>query len=140
MKLHKVLQIVTAVISCTALVAIFLFQQFDVAMHLGISERFMAFAVNKSIRFILNDLFAIGLIFGLFGNRQFVSFAFLVQLAGMIVFLVPYLIIKYHLPSYNGPLINFLHRIIINPVFMLLLIPAFYYQLLQHNTFKKNHD
>ena len=39
-----------------------------------------------------------------------------------------YFIIKLNYPAYNGPMINYLHRLIINPTLLLLLIPAFYYQ------------
>lgn len=84
--------------------------------------------INRTIRFLLNDLFALGLIYALFVQRKYLLFAIWVQLAGVFLFLIPYFIIKLNYPSYNGPLINYLHRLILNPTLLLLLIPAFYYQ------------
>jgi len=124
---------ITVLASTAGMIAIFLFQKYNVAGLLGLQDPYSVFAVNRSIRFVLNDLFAIGLIYALFANRQYVWFAFVVQLAGMVLFLLPYLCLKYYLPHYNGPLINFLHRLILNPVLLFLLIPAFYYQAKQNS-------
>jgi len=117
-------------IGCTAaLIIIFLFQRLDVAAWLGIdSGNITRFIVNRSIRFLLNDLLTIGLIFSIFYERKYVMFAIVVQVFGLIVFLIPYFVLKVHYPSYNGPLLSFLHRLILNPTLLLLLIPAFYFQ------------
>lgn len=77
---------------------------------------------------MVNDFLAIGLIYALFPEKKFVVFAFWVQLTGLIFLLLPYFLLKLQYPNYNGPLINFLHRIILNPTLILLLIPAFYWQ------------
>lgn len=89
---------------------------------------FKIFLIKKSIRFLVNDFLMIGVIYGLFNNKEFVKIAFLVQLFGLIFLLSPYLLIKAYIGSYNGPLISFLHRLVLNPLLMILLIPAFYYQ------------
>jgi len=117
-------------ICCAAgLMVIFLTQQWSAADFFGLPfEGIGAFIFNRSIRFILNDLLAIGLIHALFNNRRFTLLAFYVQIFGMVFILFPYFIAKLYYPSYNGPLINFIHRIILNPLLILLLIPAFYYQ------------
>jgi hypothetical protein len=41
---------------------------------------------------------------------------------------VPYVILKLNYPSYNGPMINFLHRLILNPLLIYLLVFFFWYQ------------
>jgi exosortase F-associated protein len=76
----------------------------------------------------LNDAFTIGLIYALFVEKKYVIFSLYVQLAGVVLFLLPYYVLKIYFPTYNGPLISFLHRLILNPVLLMLLIPAFYYQ------------
>jgi exosortase F-associated protein len=124
------IRLLTGIICAVALVCIFISQHFDVAALLHVQSKTAAFLVNRTIRFLLNDFFSIGLIYALFGSRQHVVFAFVVQLTGLFLFLLPYFVIKIYLPTYNGPLINFLHRIILNPLLMMLLIPAFYYQRL----------
>ncbi|HYG17495.1 MAG TPA: exosortase F system-associated protein [Ohtaekwangia sp.] len=117
-------------ITCTAgLTAVYLFQGFDMAMTLELgSKPIERFLVNRTIRFVLNDAFTIGIIYALFEKRKYVLFAVAVQFTGMIVFLFPYFVLKLYFPGYNGPLLSFLHRLIVNPVLLLLLIPAFYYQ------------
>ena len=114
------------------LVAVFLFQRFDIAGLMGIEASINRFLMNRTIRFLLNDALTIGLIYALFVERKYVIFAVYVQLAGVVLFLLPYFVLKIYFPSYNGPLISFLHRLIVNPTLLLLLIPAFYYQRAQN--------
>jgi exosortase F-associated protein len=111
------------------LVGVFLFQRVDIASSLGIaSASINKFLINRSIRFLANDALAIGLIYALFKERKYVVFAVYVQVAGMVLFLFPYFLLKIYFPRYNGPLISFLHRLVLNPTLLMLLIPAFYYQ------------
>lgn len=114
---------------CMGLLAVFLFQRIDVAGTLGVSNTGVTrFLINRTIRFLANDAFAIGLIYALFPARKYVMFAIYVQLFGVVAFLIPYYVLKVYFPHYNGPYLNFLHRLILNPTLLILLIPAFYYQ------------
>jgi exosortase F-associated protein len=126
----KLMLRVTICILCLAgLATVFLFQQTNVAELAGWSDKpVYQFVFNRVIRFILNDALTIGLIYALFYERKYVLFALWVQLLGMVLLLIPYLIVKVQLPAYNGPLISFVHRLILNPTILLLLIPAFYVQ------------
>lgn len=111
------------------LLIIFLFQNMNVAaLVLPDAKPITHFLINRSIRFFLNDLFAILLIYALFPVRNYVVFALWTQLVGTVFVLLPYFILKLNFPAYNGPLLSFLHRLILNPTLILLLIPAFYYQ------------
>lgn len=121
-------RIVVGVFSVAGLVLVFLFQRQDVAILLGVEENVWRFIINRSIRFIINDVMAILLIYSLFYERKYVLFAVWVQIFGMVFVLIPYFFIKFNFPGYNGPLISFLHRLVLNPTLLLLLIPAFYYQ------------
>jgi exosortase F-associated protein len=116
------------VFSVAGLVLVFLFQRLDAAILMGVEQNVWRFIINRSIRFIINDVLAILLIYSLFYERKYVLFAVWVQVFGMIFVLIPYFIIKFNFPGYNGPLISFLHRLVLNPTLLLLLIPAFYYQ------------
>jgi exosortase F-associated protein len=116
-------------LAMAGLLTVFLFQRTDVAGFVGIGgSEIQRFLFNRTIRFIVNDIFAIGLIYALFPQRKYIIFALWVQLAGIVFILVPYFIMKLYFPSYNGPLLSFLHRLILNPILLLLLIPSFYYQ------------
>jgi len=125
----KGLRIVIGILSVAGLVVVFLFQEIDVAAQLGSEDTAIhRFLINRTIRFLLNDAFAIGIIYALFAERKYVIFSLYVQVAGIVLFLIPYFILKLYLPAYNGPMISFLHRLILNPTLLMLLIPAFYYQ------------
>jgi exosortase F-associated protein len=116
------------ILSVAGLVTVFLFQRQDVASLLGVEQHIWKFIVNRSIRFVVNDVLAILLIYALFAERKYVLFAIGVQVFGLFFVLIPYFILKFNYPGYNGPLISFLHRLVLNPTLILLLVPAFYYQ------------
>lgn len=129
MQQNKLLRIALVLIGVAGLVATFLFQRINAAhtIYPDISRN-GAFIVNRTIRFLLNDIFALSLLYGLFPYRSYFRFAIAVQLCGVFLILLPYFVLKFYFPGYNGPMINFIHRLIINPTLLLLLIPAFYYQ------------
>jgi exosortase F-associated protein len=133
MNSSKKSRIAIAIACLLGLVAVFIFQRIDLA-HMVWPETapIHRFLINRTIRFLLNDALAIGLIYALFVEKKYVIFSLWVQLVGFFLFLVPYFILKLYFPSYNGPLISFLHRLILNPTLLLLLIPAFYYQRQRH--------
>lgn len=111
------------------LMLVFLFQHLNVAAYVtGEGRTIESFLINRTIRFLLNDFFAIVLIYALFPYRNYLVFSLWIQLAGVIIILIPYFLLKIKFPLYNGPLLSFLHRLIMNPTILLLLIPAFYYQ------------
>lgn len=128
MKPAKSLRILIGLLSLGGLCVTFLFQHAAFLRIPGGSTDVYIFLVNKTIRYILNDLLMIGGIYALFAKRRYVVFAFYVQLLGIVLFLMPYFVIKVNFPTYNGPLISYLHRLIVNPLLMLILIPAFYMQ------------
>ena len=117
-------------VACVAgLMGVFLFQQINFAGLIWHEQKPMIiFFINRTIRFLLNDGLTIALIWALFNQRKYVLFSVWVQLFGFFFILIPYFVLKAYFPSYNGPLISFLHRLILNPTLLLLLIPAFYYQ------------
>ena len=125
----KRFRVVVALLSIAGMVLVFLFQRIDVASMMGVGEpAIYRFLINRTIRFLLNDAFAIGLIYALFEERKYVIFSLYVQVAGIVLFLLPYFVLKIYYPAYNGPMISFLHRLVLNPTLLMLLIPAFYYQ------------
>jgi exosortase F-associated protein len=114
--------------SGVALVLFYMFQRTNVSDVLGIANKTTAFVVSKTFRFVVNDVLMIGVIYALFGQKRFVYFALLVQVAGIVFLLVPYFILKLYFHANNGPLVSFLHRLVLNPTLMMLLIPAFWLQ------------
>ncbi len=88
----------------------------------------LPFVVNKTLRYVANDLCAISLIYGLFYEKKYARFAFAVMIFGMLVLLPIYLALYINRPEGYSSMLSHLHRIVMNPVLMMLLIPAFYYQ------------
>jgi len=98
-------------------------------------QNFQIFALKKVVRFLINDLLMIGVIYGLFRQVEYVKVAVIVSFCGFFLFLVPYLVFKFNMGWYNGPLVSFLHRLVLNPLLMILLIPAFYYQKIKQKEY-----
>ena len=121
-------RIVIGVLCVVGLLLVFIFQRIDFAAMAGVEPSIYKFIFNRTVRFLINDALTIGLIYALFTERKYVIFSIYVQIAGVFLFLVPYFVLKVYYPLYNGPMISFLHRLILNPTLLMLLIPAFYYQ------------
>lgn len=125
---RKSKQILIVTSAVTGLTCVYIFQNsLDQFFNLSGFSGYKLFLMARAVRFLLNDILMILLIYGLFENKKYVLFAFYLQLVGILFVFMPYMIIKYY-TSYDGPLLSFLHRLIINPLLLLLLIPAFYYQ------------
>ncbi len=112
--------------SVLGLALVYIFQNFDLASVLFVKNWPMNFILNRTIRFILNDFFVILLIYAIFNRKDYVVVALFVQLFGFIFILVPYLIIKINFPSHMGLFVSFLHRLVVNPLLLILLLPGFF--------------
>lgn len=86
------------------------------------------FVVNKCFRYTLNDGFALALVHGLFAEQRFTRFAIGVFGFGMFVLLPVYFFVYLQRPPGMSSMLSHLHRIVFNPVLMMLLIPAFWNQ------------
>jgi exosortase F-associated protein len=124
----KTLRILAAAACTTGLLMVFTFQRTDIASIFGIEGRTLNYIVNRSLRFLLNDVFMLGIIYALFRERKYILFAIAVQALGVVLILIPYLVLKINYSSEMRYLLSFLHRLIVNPILLVLLIPAFYYQ------------
>ena len=75
-----------------------------------------------------NDSLAILIIYGFFGPGKYVKFAAYILLFGLVVLLPIYLVLVIFFYQETYSFLNHLHRLVLNPVLMMLLIPAFYSQ------------
>ncbi len=114
--------------SVAGLLLLFLFQRINLAAMLHLDDTTAMFIFNKTFRFVVNDVLMIGIIFSLFAQKRFILFALAVQVIGIVFVLIPYFVLKLYFHTGNGPLVSFLHRLILNPTLMALLIPAFWLQ------------
>jgi exosortase F-associated protein len=97
----------------------------------------LVFAINRAARLVLNDLACFILIYAFFQDRKYLKVAFWVFLVELLVILPLYLSVKLSLEGdseISSPLLSQIHRLIVNPTLMILLIMGFFYQKL---TYKK---
>ncbi len=79
----------------------------------------------------MNDASCFLLISALFKERKYVTVAFWVFLFELLVLLPVYFLLKLSIEGdseMSSPLLSQLHRLIINPTLMLLLMISFFYQ------------
>lgn len=126
-------------LAVTILVIVYLFQRVDlIALFRDADDVVnpnLVFVINRYIRLIFNDLACIIIIYSLFGERKYMVLAFWIFLFELVVLLPLYLVIKLDLegPSeISSPLLSQIHRLIVNPTLMLLLIAGFLYQKYAH--------
>ena len=120
-------------IAIVGLAMVYLFQNADILNICGSCtfHPYTHFVVKKIVRVLLNDTFMLLFIHALFRDQSVTRLAFYIQMIDTLVLLPVYLIIKL---TYEGdaelsmPLLSQLHRLIVNPTLMVLLIPAVYYQ------------
>lgn len=86
------------------------------------------FIFNKCLRYILNDLAGIGLIYAIFNEKRYARFAFLVMIFGFLVLLPIYLVLSLYFYQELTVILHYYHRLVVNPTLLMLLIPAFFYQ------------
>jgi exosortase F-associated protein len=126
-------------IGCFGLVLVYIFQMqifYDPYQNFTLNNvtanvpelEVMHYILSKIFRYALNDGFALLIIWGLFANKKYMRFAVLIFLIGLFLLLPLYLVLSITFYPNSFTFLNHLHRIVLNPVLMMLLIPAFYYQ------------
>lgn len=126
-------------ISLMVLGSVYLFQRFSYFdffcsfLNLSCSSNhpYTIFIVNKSARFLINDTMCVLMIYAIFYDRKYTRVALYLELFGLLIFLPIYFYLKLTIEGdseISSPLLSQLHRLIINPTLMLLLMLAFVYQ------------
>lgn len=113
------------------LFAVYFFQRAGVSSLSGDFHPNTIFVISRSARLILNDFACFLIIFALFKEPKYLRIAFWVFLLELVVILPVYLVIKLALEGdseISSPLLSQVHRLIVNPMLMILLIAGFFYQ------------
>lgn len=79
------------------------------------------------VRFVLNTILSLLLIYTLFQDLEILKFSTLIYGFFLVILLGMFFIILNYFPDANW-LLFYVRRFIIQPIFVLLFIPAFYYQ------------
>lgn len=79
-------------------------------------------------RFTLNTILSLGIIYLLFKDVQMVKFAFVLYYFFFMILIVTFFFIVYYVKGHNNLALFYVRRFLIQPIFVLLFVPAFYYQ------------
>lgn len=124
---------VFGLIGITSILIIYVFQRIDYleVLHFGSFSATTNFVFNRIVRLILNDLSCILIIHAIFAEPKYNKVAFMLFSVELFVILPIYLVVKLSLegPSeISSPILSQIHRLIVNPMLMAVLIGSFYYQ------------
>ncbi|MBX2898821.1 MAG: hypothetical protein KF775_04200 [Cyclobacteriaceae bacterium] len=121
------------------LLIVFVFQRFNYAhtwnsivpQVLEFNTPNQQFIFNRTVRLVINDCLCIILIWQLFNKPFYLRISFIIFLIELFVVLPIYFFLKLSLEGaseISSPLLSHIHRMIVNPLLMFLLIIGFIYQ------------
>lgn len=79
-------------------------------------------------RYVLNTLLSIGIIYVLFKDISMVKFASILYVIFFLSLITAFFMTIYIYKEHNNLLLFYFRRFIIQPIFLLLFVPAFYFQ------------
>ena len=82
---------------------------------------------NTSVRFWLNSTISVSILFLLFGKSGIVKVSLLVYLVVFLLLLVAFVWLLFNYTSAYSLTLFYIRRFLIQPILLLILIPAFYY-------------
>lgn len=82
-------------------------------------------------RYSLNMIISLALIYVIFKDKMMVQFSFFLYLIAFLFLLISFFLVMHFYGSHNNFLLFYVRRFLIQPIFVLLFIPGFYYQKLR---------
>jgi exosortase F-associated protein len=80
-----------------------------------------------SLRFLLNTLFSLGILFVIFRDKSIIKFSVIVFSVAYVLLLIPFLYFVINPNQEDYYLFFNIRRFLIQPIGLILLLPAFYY-------------
>jgi exosortase F-associated protein len=80
------------------------------------------------LRYLLNTIVSLGIIYVLFKDIEAVKFASILYLVFFIILVVAFFFVFSFFGETNKMALFYIRRFLIQPIFLLLFLPAFYYQ------------
>ncbi|MFL0354308.1 exosortase F system-associated membrane protein [Xanthomarina sp. GH4-25] len=84
-------------------------------------------ASNTALRYVLNSIISLGILFVLFKDKSIIKFSILIYTIAFLTFMSLFLYFVIHPKKEDYYLFFNVRRFLIQPLIALLLIPAFYY-------------
>lgn len=129
----------TAILAILILAAVYILQRESLLKVLGVGANahpHVVFIFNRTLRLVLNDLACFLLIWAIFQERRYLKAAWYVFLLEALVILPIYFAIKLSIEGdseISSPFLAQIHRMIVNPMLMFLLMVSFFYQRMKTN-------
>lgn len=83
-------------------------------------------------RFLLNTVLSLGILYFLFRDREMIAFVSILYLFLFGVLVVSFFCILHFFEHKENLLLFYVRRFLIQPLFLILFVPAFYYQKLKN--------
>jgi exosortase F-associated protein len=87
--------------------------------------------LNTTLRYVLNSLISLGILYLFFKDKSMIKFATLFFLLSYVVLLIPFLYFVINPKQEDYYLFFNIRRFLIQPIILIVLLPAFYYQKLK---------
>lgn len=84
--------------------------------------------LSLGFRFYLNSVLSIALLYVLFNDRKFTKFTLLLYIILGSILMISFFFVLHFFGEESKMTLFFIRRFIIQPIFLILFIPAFYYQ------------
>ncbi|MDR6843998.1 exosortase F system-associated membrane protein [Flavobacterium granuli] len=85
-----------------------------------------------SLRFFLNTILSLGILYFLFKDKGMILFASILYFFLFVILIVTLFCILYFFKNQENLLLFYVRRFLIQPLFLILFVPAFYYQNLKN--------
>jgi exosortase F-associated protein len=81
-------------------------------------------------RYVLNTVLSLGIIYFLFKDKEIIKFASILYLMFFLILIGVFYFILYFYENQNNLMLFYVRRFLIQPLFLILFVPAFYFQKL----------
>lgn len=95
-------------------------------------------SASLTVRYLINTLLTVLIIWFIFWKKIYVKFSIIIMIIGLIVLLPIYNYLISTQFSSGEMVFFYVRRFLIQPMFLLILIPCFYYQEIQHKKTVEN--
>lgn len=89
---------------------------------------FWQLLLSHGIRYDINALISLAILYVIFRDRQMLVFCLVFYVFAFIILFTVYYLLLGNLSNDNYQAVFYVRRFLIQPIFVLILIPAFYYQ------------
>jgi exosortase F-associated protein len=85
--------------------------------------------IGLAFRYGLNSLLSLGIIYSVFKDVNMIKFVSILYTLFFVFLMFSFFLIIYVYENQNNMMLFYIRRFLIQPIFVLLFIPAFYYQM-----------